>query len=159
MSVKKVFVGIDPGSKGAICFLDPTSMTPTFVDLSLPIPQIVTGIKSYIDSQPSGTVYSAVIEQVASLPRVSAKSNFNFGYNVGGINWLLMSLGIPLDGVRPKKWQAFVGIKPNSTTIKKDVAAYVERQYPAASIYGPRGGLLDGRSDALAISHYHYKHS
>lgn len=159
MAIKKIFVGVDPGSKGAIALLDPTTMQVAFIDLSLTMPQVMAEIRAYEDSQPEGTAYSAMIEDVASLPNVSAKSNFSFGYNLGSVTTLLMAMALPLDKVRPKAWQSYVGIKPKSPTIKKDVAEIVTRLYPTCDIYGPRGGLIDGRSDALAIAHYHFKTS
>lgn len=160
MQKTQLIIGVDPGSKGAICVLNANTLVPVFIDLDQPVRAILAALKSVFDQyEKDSYVCRAAIERVASVPRVSAKSNFNFGYNVGGINWLLESLGIPLDSVPPKKWQAFIGIKPASTSIKKDVAAAVTRLYPSADIYGPRGGLIDGRSDSLGIAHYHYKNS
>ena len=70
-----------------------------------------------------------------------------------------MALKIPLYTITPKKWQAYLGVSVKCNLIKKDVAQRVARLYPAASLTGPRGGLLDWNSDALAIAHYHYKTS
>ena len=97
-----------------------------------------------------------MIENVASIPGASAKSNFNFGMNVGIVNTIPKCVGVSLDLVRPKKWQQFVGVTGTAkdNTIKKDVAQICKRLYPKAQIYGPRGGLLDGRSDSLMIAHY-----
>lgn len=160
MQKTQLIIGVDPGSKGAICVLNASTLVPVFIDLTQPVRAILDGLKNALSDYEEGSyVCRAAIEKVASVPKVSAKSNFNFGYNVGGINWLLESLEIPLDSIPPKKWQAFLGIKPASTSIKKDVAAAVTRLYPSADIYGPRGGLIDGRSDALGIAHYHYKNS
>lgn len=156
----RVYVGVDPGSKGAICFYCPETMQVEFVDLSEPVPVLIEQMREVMTQVFDHTaVMSAMIEKVASLPRVSAKSNFSFGYNLGSITTLLTALGMPLDQVPPKKWQGFLGIKPKSNTIKKDVAAKVLQLIPTLDIYGPRGGLIDGRSDAFAIAHYHYKTS
>lgn len=99
------------------------------------------------------------IESVHSVFGMSAKSNFTFGYNVGGINMLMESTGIGIDHVTPKVWQKGVGImakKPprKPPELKKAVAGLAARLYPDAPLFGPRGGLLDGRSDSLMIAHY-----
>lgn len=59
-----------------------------------------------------------------------------------------------LDRVTPKKWQKFIGVTAKGDAIKKNVAEIAARLYPNAQLHGPRGGLLDGRSDALMIAHY-----
>jgi len=56
--------------------------------------------------------------------------------------------------VQPKKWQKTIGVTKKGKEIKKEVASICSRLYPDAEIYGPKGGLLDGKSDALMIAHY-----
>ena len=38
--------------------------------------------------------------------------------------------------------------------MKKQVAEIAQSLYPTAELHGKRGGLLDGRADALMIAHY-----
>lgn len=160
MTDKRVFIGIDPGMKGALCALDPRDLQMTFISLGLPIPELYSEIKGLVERLgDAGLIPVAVIENVHAIQGTSAKSNFQFGYNVGSINTILQVLQIPLETVNPKKWQAHIGVKAKGKDIKKDVASIVSRMYPSAPLYGPRGGLLDGNSDSLAIAHYHYKTS
>ena len=42
--------------------------------------------------------------------------------------------------------------KKRKNYIKKEVADIASRLYPKAELHGPKGGLLDGRSDALMIA-------
>ncbi len=95
-----------------------------------------------------------IIEDVHSLPGMSAKSNFSFGRNVERVNLLAELSGVRVELIQPKKWQKFIGVKETGPAIKKEVAAIAKRLYPDASLFGPKGGLLDGRSDALMIAHY-----
>jgi len=103
-----------------------------------------------------------MIEEVHSLGNMSAKSNFSFGWNVGELHTLLQCLGMPYDMVQPKKWQSTVGIKvpikfkgpERAKRLKKATAEKCEQLYPGCDIYGPKGGLKDGRSDALMIAHF-----
>ena len=97
-----------------------------------------------------------MIEDVHSIFGASAKSNFNFGYNTGVVNALAMATGESVDRVQPKKWQKALGVKSKGKAIKGEVASICDRLYPKTSVRGPRGGLLDGLSDSLLISHYAY---
>lgn len=148
----KYWLGIDPGIKGSICIL-PESGDPIFIDNSTNVIDAVSIIKSY-------PIHMAMIEDVHSIFGVSAKSNFNFGFNVGYLHGIITSLGIPLDVVQPKVWQKHFSVPVGSKTIKKDVASIALRLNPSLPIYGPKGGLLDGRSDAFLIALYaKFKHS
>lgn len=95
-----------------------------------------------------------MIEDVHSILGMSAKSNFSFGRNVEKVNLISAMAKVSVDLVQPKKWQKFIGVKEKGPAIKKEVASIAARLYPTASLFGPKGGLLDGRSDALMIAHY-----
>lgn len=158
MTDKRVFFGVDPGAKGALCVLDPLNMDPKFISLGLPIPELYEEIeRCVLDLKSEGRVPLAIIENVHSIQGASAKSNFQFGYNVGSINTILMALRLPLDTVTPKQWQAYLGVKSKGSAIKRDVAQRVATLYPSAGLYGPRGGLLDGNADSLGIAHYYFR--
>jgi len=105
----------------------------------------------------------SMLEDVHSLPVMTAKSNFGFGKNLGIVDTLLRLQTFGLDKVKPKAWQKEVGIKPipkgtkrTPKQLKDEVAALCEQLYPGCNIRGPKGGLMDGRSDALMIAHYCY---
>ena len=100
------------------------------------------------------------MEDVHSFPGMSAKSNFGFGRSVGIVMTIsqLVTKGIAAKLVPPKKWQKFVGVTAKGDAIKKNVAQIAISLYPTANVYGPKGGLLDGRSDALMIAHYGLHH-
>lgn len=149
-----IFIGIDPGSKGAICALEPTTPTIEFLDFDKSsINQLYRGLLSTLQNH---LIKSVVIEDVHSLYGMSAKSNFNFGRNLGILQGILGSLSLEPIKVTPKIWQAKVGVTTKGKAIKKDVAGLCNLLYPECSICGKRGGLLDGRSDALMIAYYAY---
>ena len=97
-----------------------------------------------------------MIEDVHALYGASAKSTFSFGKNVGLMVGIIQAAGISLDQVQPKVWQKVAGLtgKNNPQSIKKKIAELAHRLYPHAEIYGPKGGLLDGKSDSLLIAYY-----
>lgn len=142
--------GVDPGSKGAICVLDTiNSAAGALIDLDKStVYDIYT---SLVKLQPD----EIWVEDVHSLYGMSAKSNFNFGRNLGMISTVAeIVMGTPPNIVTPKIWQKAVGVTAKGKAIKNEVASIVQSIYPSANIYGKKGGLLDGRSDAIMIAHY-----
>jgi hypothetical protein len=150
MSKLEAVLGCDPGAKGALCILASDS-TIEFLDFSDQPLVITTWFK---EMQEKYDIKIIMIENVHSIFGVSAKSNFNFGFNVGILHGIFRSSSIGLDLVQPKVWQKSIGVTTKGKDIKKDVASIATRLYPLAQIYTPRGRLLDGRSDALMVAHY-----
>jgi Holliday junction resolvasome RuvABC endonuclease subunit len=152
-----LFLGCDPGANGAICILNPRNQSTHF--FSVPGGKTSPGVlfralQTWIDiyEEPD----KVAIEDVHSLYGMSAKSNFSFGSNVGSAFMLLACL-MPdkyIQRIQPKAWQQKVGITAKGKAIKKAVALRAHQLYPDAELYGPKGGLLDGRADALMIAHY-----
>lgn len=148
------YVGIDPGSQGAICLLDPSLKMIVFKDFS----DGLINVHNFL-SHNKATFESPVgVEQVRSLPGMSAKSNFSFGRNVGQLEIILEINNLQTHYVLPKFWQQVCGIKIPKGTSSKDrkniTANRALELYPFADLFGPKGGLKDGRSDALMIAHY-----
>jgi hypothetical protein len=148
-------MGIDPGDKGSVCIYTPQINEILFINTS----DDAFYIRKIIEEQRAQVRdFRAYIEDVHSIFGMSAKSNFSFGWNVGKLHTILQTLEMDYNKVQPKKWQADTGIvfpKKTATVEKKRiVAARALELYPKAIIHGPRGGLLDGRSDALMIMHY-----
>jgi len=155
------FVGIDPGASGAHCFLTVEtdgSHIITFMDNK----ESVRTKGEWLTHHKVQGIQMTMIEDVHSLGNMSAKSNFSFGWNVSELHTLLQCLGMSYDTIQPKKWQKEVGIKvpaqfkgpERAKRLKKATATKCDQLYPDCEIYGPQGGLKDGRSDALMIAHY-----
>jgi hypothetical protein len=154
------YLGCDPGAKGAICMLYPEHKLARFYPT--PGGKDPLGFLSwaYISRSAFYMAKRAAIEDVHSLYGMSAKSNFNFGFNVGAAHALLEAAlwagDVKLEKVQPKVWQKAVGINARGKKIKTTVAELARKLYPECDIYGPKGGLMDGRADALMIAHYLY---
>jgi hypothetical protein len=160
-----LLLGIDPGTQGALCFLEPTTGTIEFIDT--PNTNELWESLTHIEDRLRINIPRYIaIEDVHSLGGMSAKSNFQFGRNLGLIESLIHTCGCEDDViyVQPKAWQKACGVEfkytPGMTSEEKakhrklTVAADARILYPEAQIYGPKGGLKDGRSDALMIAHY-----
>jgi len=148
------YIGVDPGAKGQLCLLVPSLKHLTeWFPCSEP-PKKILGWLAFMGSE--FNVPMIMIEAVHSLHMMSAKSNFTFGYNLGTVTALCQATGIGVDTVTPKIWQKRIGIV-NSKSVKKDVAKVCQTIYPSLNIFGPKGGLDDGKSDSLMIAHYLFK--
>jgi len=143
--------GIDPGTNGAIAVLD--SKNPDSVALLDLNKNSIYETTEWLHNKKVDTIW---LENVHSLYGMSAKSNFGFGRNFG-IAFAIAKLAVsdgPVQQVTPKVWQKYIGVIAKGKAIKKQVAEIANILYPVANLYGKRGGLLDGRADALMIAHY-----
>lgn len=155
-------ISCDPGATGALCLLRKFDDKPTKIFFFDHKNNTTRQLNNWlINADNEMNINMAIIEDVHSLIGMSAKSNFNFGRNLERMHTLLSLRSFGLDLVTPKVWQKNAGVKaiPKGTKrtpvqLKKEVASLAERLYPGCSIYGPKGGLLDGRSDSLLIGHY-----
>lgn len=148
------YIGIDPGAKGYLCLLDSTTGTAEFH--MTPNEKITPyNVVNWLHiKNANDTIRIIMLEDVTSIRGASAGSNFKFGFNVGVIRGIAEGSGIGVDLVRPKVWQKTVGVPAKPVHIKKAIAEVAQRLYPSVVLYGPKGGLIDGKADALMIAHY-----
>lgn len=150
-----IYVGIDPGDKGAVCALIPElGKAEFFANTEKP-----KDIHNFLESLSNhGKVKVVMVEKVHAIQGTSAGSNFKFGMNYSKVLTVSEMSSYSVDLVTPKKWQKEVGVPSTAKgpNIKKAVGECCDRLYSNVNIRGPRGGLLDGKSDALMIAHYAY---
>ena len=155
-----LIAGIDPGANGAIAVLD--SENPDSVALLDLKKTTINNIYNWLHSQlrfRSGEIW---VEDIHSMYGMSAKSNFGFGRNLGVVTAVAEIVKGTLHGmsvitiktVTPKVWQKYIGVTAKGKAIKQQVSKIAQYLYPQAELHGKRGGLLDGRSDALMIAYY-----
>ncbi|MCR8701003.1 MULTISPECIES: hypothetical protein [Campylobacter] len=145
---KSWYVGIDPGKSGAMAVIRKDKATDIYdFDLDLYI-EILKDIKEVSNIIP---IYLGV-EKVHSMPNQGVSSTFTFGQRLGEIEGVLKAIGFKYELIPPQVWQKSCGIPPKSD--KKAIANIISSYFPLANLNGPRGGLKDGRSDALGIAYY-----
>lgn len=149
------FIGIDPGATGATCVLvegeneEPERVT--FFDGVTCPPELQTEIKA---------AKLVILEEVHSMPKQGVRSMFTFGRNVGFWEGALHVLKARWETARPQDWQKAVldghakRIKNDKGRVdsKKAAKDWVSRLFPFAPIRGPKGGVKDGRVDALCLA-------
>lgn len=134
---------IDPGAKGAIAILDGEIIL-EICDLSKEPEHIIfTAINKY-------NIKTVVVEKVGVMPHDSKISSFSFGENVGRILAACSLAETDVIRVKPRVWQSWCKIYGTGNT--KNLGLKILSQvYDRAIFLGPRGGLIDGRVDAVLI--------
>lgn len=141
-----VYIGIDPGAKGSMCVISNGKVL--FKDFDLK--DYSSTLKAFLDT--NDTELMVAIEKVHAMPGQGVSSSFSFGQRLGELEGMLTALQIPYELVAPKDWQKACGIPAKSD--KKGIASVIQKLYPTAELYGNKGGLRDGRSDALGLAHF-----
>lgn len=182
MNNDKIFIGIDPGSKGAMCV-----MWPQAGDNANPFDPFTPGhitLLSFETENPYKIADTlrlakergkpiAAIEDVHSMPHDGGKQAFKFGYNVGMVQGFLIALSIPYVTVRPQEWQSEVWVRqdkvmlpgkpredgkksPSKADPKKTSINAARRLFPDVSLMRTRKCTVpsDGLTDALLICEY-----
>ena len=141
-----VYIGIDPGAKGSMCVISNGKVL--FKDFDLK--DYSNTLKAFLDTD--DTELMVAIEKVHAMPGQGVSSSFSFGQRLGELEGMLTALQIPYELVAPRDWQKACGIPAKSD--KKGIASVIQKLYPTAELYGNKGGLRDGRSDALGLAHF-----
>jgi len=129
-----LYIGIDPGSTGAVAFLRGDEAWGEVMDT-----KDGAGVADLIRSQlREGFRVHAAIEKVHSMPGNAASSMFKFGEAFGVPKGVLQALQIPLSLVSPKDWndRAFRDRKrPKAKQERKEAARVAATElWPAASL-------------------------
>lgn len=155
--MSKTYIGLDPGSDGFLCAM--TEGRFDFISFKDEKPHKIADYLRLVKE--SGEV-TACMEDVHSVFGSSAKSNFNFGVNVGTITGLLIALRIPYVKVPPKDWQKEIWVNGDKvksdgkTDTKKTSMNAARRLFPDIDL---RKNLRcsvphDGKCDSLLICEY-----
>lgn len=160
------FIGVDPGLKGAIAIIDENGYwiqiqdTPTITfqkgkknKTEYNIGEIKRVLFNFIDiSSDKTTVF---VEKMQSMPPgIRVQASFSLGYCQGLFEGILTALEIPYQLVISKHWQKHFQITKPKGDKKTQSFQIASRLFPTATLTGPKGGVKDGRSDALLIAEY-----
>lgn len=152
--MRSIYIGIDPGFKGAVAILHPNGEV-TVTDT--PSGTIGKSKREYFINEmykilkPYQDTTDVAIEKVHSMPRQGVASAFTFGKGFGLWLGILTTLGIPYDEVTPQRWQ---GVIMDGGQRGKDAA-----RMRAITLFPGLAEQLklkshDGRADALLIAEW-----
>jgi hypothetical protein len=160
MSVYTMALGIDPGRTGAFGWIGVGSKMPRVQDMP-PRPTHVRGndlaCVDAILAKVNPTTTLVGLEWPTARPGEVPDFAFRFGMQCGELEALLYARGFTFDLIAPNRWTGAFGIPGKSWEPDLHFRVSVwDDKYPAYThlVRGPRGGILDGRLDALLIAEY-----
>ena len=142
----KIYIGIDPGKAGAVCFLMGDQIK------TIKCPKTTHDMaEDLIDIEKTSMFLSgitAVVEKVHAFPGQGVTSCFNFGYNYGVWLGILSALKIPYKLVSPQKWMKHYSVPKME---KKDRKHYLKQL--AQQMY-PKHKVTLYNADAILLANY-----
>lgn len=167
-----LFVGIDPGKKGAfgriICNGNGNNVDTEVIDM--PTYQLVRGggknkkKKDIVDAVEVDGEFAFYIEQYKNIyivientqpmPKQGVVSAHTLGRQIEMLATNCRVLDISHMVISPKRWQKMFGISGKDGDTKGQSYQVASRLFPNLVFRGPRNGLLDGRCDAMLMAEY-----
>lgn len=134
-----LFLGIDPGQKGAAVALRGNGSTVYLCKFDGLDPLKV------IEFYRPGEIISVILEQVHAMPGQGVSSMFNFGVGYGRLQGFLTGRGIAFQLVPPQTWQAWL---PPLEDPKERARAYAAEAWGLERFIGagcrvPHQGMID----------------
>lgn len=152
------YIGIDPGRKGAIGFISDEGTIIKVWDMP---PEQNRGIDLSEWAIIFGDLYNKhvkiALEWNQGRPHDVPDFAFRFGLQTGQIDGWLKAKGYDVVHLSPQRWKPYFGLPGKQDDPHSIVGCELfDRCYPTSGhlVVGPRGGILDGRLDALLIAHY-----
>lgn len=135
-----IYIGIDPGKKGALAVIDGDKIDTFRFD---------KGTYRAVLSDIGEAV--CCLEHVGVMPKNGSVSMFHFGENFGWIQGTLEAFGVPYELVKPQKWK-----KEFSVTADKNTSIEVcKRLFPGVNLIPPGCRKEhDGIAEALLMALY-----
>ena len=156
-------IGIDPGNQGAIVISDPDANTRVIIDMPTLKPKKKGGeipdlelIIKFLDEKTTSDDL-VVMETPQKRPTIlgsNVQANYLAGYYTALFVVLFRLRGMKYRLVPPKRWQLHYGISSEGGDTGKQAYCVASKLYPTAELRGPRGGIKDGRCDAILIMDY-----
>ena len=148
---KKLFVGIDPGMNGGICFIKPEMDSDFIKTMRCPktVHEMAIMFGAGISLAGSCDDVILFIEHVWSFPGDGRVGAFRFGYNYGLWKGIVGANELDMYNISPRKWQGTLDV-PNGLTgrdRKKWLKEYAEGLFPNIKV-------TYNVSDAILIANY-----
>jgi len=150
-------IGIDPGSTGAIAFIENGKL---FAIHDMPVIEVKVGKSMRNRISPHGihallkghNPEMVVVEQVGGITGQSASAAFTFGHGAGILVGVVVGLGYPLTMLPPQRWKKAAGLP-------KDKGAARMRAQQLWPDFHNRFSRTkdDGRAEAALIARHYWQ--
>jgi hypothetical protein len=152
-----LFVGIDPGKHGAVAWMDGARSVVEVHDCPLTDGEYDYQAMRDLIGQACNIGNVVTMERVHALPTDGKCSAFSFGVGYGA--WLALIGGVlrvTPNLVDPRAWKRtmLAGVPNDKAAEAKALKQRFQGHPVCAQLHGPRGGLRDGRVDALLLAEY-----
>lgn len=153
------YLGVDPGRSGALALINGQNVPQVW---DMPGSKVDRGcdimsLFQILEAIPSPEQTMAALEWNTARPGEVPDYAFRFGLQTGQLHAALYAYSFQIITLAPNKWTGRLGLpgKTHAGAIEQRAAMW-DSLYPAfkSMIRGPRGGILDGRLDALLIAVY-----
>jgi len=157
MGQEKCFIGIDPGSAGAIVAI--TSEGGKIYSLRF-INTTEKEVWDFINGISFDYDCFALLERVGAMPGQGVVSMFTFGVSVGFIRGLLIASAIPFELMGPRTWQKGIGVTPRfipkkgETGVEESKTDFKRRMKGIAERLFPTMKITNDLADALLIAEF-----
>jgi len=149
---RQYYMGIDPGQKGAIAFINLNTNNIGIFDMPLlPDKKGIDVNQFYYNIDGNSSVF-IVLEKAQAMPKQGVTGVFNYGVGYGKLLAAIEILGLPYCEVRPQMWKKEFSLKRD----KKQSVNMAGKLFPQIKdqLITPRGALKDGRAEALLLAEY-----
>jgi crossover junction endodeoxyribonuclease RuvC len=157
-----LFIGIDPGISGSICFLENGKILdviemPTMIEGKKNKKQ-VNGAQIYneIFKRISGREREnvrVIIEQVSAMPGQGVTSMFNFGQSFGILKGICSAMQLSMYFVRPAKWKKYYNLINSQKDASRTRAIEI---FPYFSSHLSKK-KDSNKADAILIASFYYE--
>lgn len=142
-------IAIDPGKTGAIAYDAPGAALQVY-----DMPDTPAGVVSLLRALSFGPDAFCLIEKQQAMPKQGVSSMFTLGEGYGFLQATVMTLGLPLDFVRPAEWKRKLGLTNADKTGSRAMAA---RLFPDQAELFAR--VKDhGRAESALLAVYARRH-
>ena len=161
-----IIIGIDPGLSGAIAILPPDGSIQVFDTPTMAVKR--TGKTKagkaktkniFLEDEMAGilkhypkNMIHVFMEKVHAMPKQGGVSNWSMGEGFGIWRGIFAALDLRRTFITPQDWKKAMGLPKGAE--KKESCYRAKQLFPTAELFGPMGGALDGRGDALLIAEY-----
>lgn len=151
MSTDKIYLGVDPGSKGALAFIFPDGHV-VIEDMLDPEEFVVRCGSIWEDTED----YRVGLELVHALPGQSCTAMFTYGENFLLAKLICLCYNRNPVMIPPQRWKKHYGLKraegESKTKFKRRSVDLARKLYP--ELTDDLKYSKDGRAEALLIAHY-----
>ncbi len=144
----KAWIGWDPGTSGAMALITEVGGA-AVVDwtLELEMYEMLKGWKMFYH------IVAVAVEKQHGRPGNSSASDTTFQQHTGACRCIVKLAGFEPVDVRPQEWMKR-RVPAKASPKDKPSVPYIRKKYPYVNLSGPRGGIKDGRADAICIAEW-----